>query len=323
MTASEAIAAVKDVIRRKHLALATERTYTHWLADFFRFLADAKAVPVEPAARMEAYLTMLANRQVAATTQNQAFNALLFFYREVLKTEPGQVQALRAKTPSRLRHAPTVEEVRAVLSALRDSPNYPFRLIGSLLYACGLRVSEPLNFRIKDIDLSANRVIVRGAKGGKDRVISLPLGLRDAMGRQIAAARVVHARAVSQGIPVKLPDQLGTKYPSYGFAFPWFWLFPAPTNCPDPRTGKPVWWRCHEAAIQGAVRRAAQAAGIPGTLTPHHLRHAFATHAVDAGVSVRDVQAVMGHASLETTMIYVHESSDRLISPFDRIGIAV
>lgn len=319
MTKPEAIAALVAVIRRKHLALATEDNYSHWLGRFFDFLRHHPGLLVEPAARMEAFLTAEAKRGVAAATQNQAFNALLFWYREVLRQDPGQVDSLRAKKPVRLRHAPSVAAVSALLSRLQDSPSYPFRLIGAFLYGCGLRVTEPLNIRHKDLDLDAKTVIIRGAKGGKDRAIVLPDCLLPAIRRQVEASRVVHSRAAARSIPVKLPDALGTKYPTAGFSLGWWWLFPAPAPCADPRTGRTVWWRCHESAVQKAVRRAAQAAGIADSISPHHLRHAWATHAHAAGASVRDLQAILGHKSLETTMVYLHPEADRVTSPLEAI----
>lgn len=323
MKAQEAIEATRDVIRRKGLAYATESVYCHWVGRFGSWLRSQPSLPESPEKRLEGFLTSLARSGVAASTQNQAFNACLFFYRHVLGVNLGNVDALRAKQPSFVRHAPPVEDVASLLAAVEDSPVYPFRLLVGLLYGCGLRVTEPLNLRIRDLDLASGTLVLRGAKGGKDRVVKLPDCLRPAINRQIAAARVVFERAVSAGIPVKLPNQLGKKYPAAASSFPWFWLFPAPKACVDPRGGALVWWRCHEAAVQNAVRKAAKAVGLTASISPHHLRHAWATHAHAAGASVRDLQVCLGHKSLETTMVYLHPEPERVTSPLDALRFAV
>lgn len=323
MKRSEAVEKMKAVIRRKHLALATEDNYCHWLRRFLEWVSSHPSCPVDPAKRMEGFLSDLARSDVAASTQNQAFSAVLFFYRHVLGQEPGRVDALRAKRPQFLHHAPAKPDVLRLLDAVQDTPLYPYRLIACLIYGAGLRVSEPLCIRIRDIDLGSRRLVIRQAKQHKDRLVPIPSVLVDPITRQISAARVVWHRAVAAQVPVKLPHQLGKKYRSAGFEFPWFWLFPAAESCADPRTGDRVWWRCLESGVQKAVRRAAVSAGLGSSITPHHLRHAWATHAIDAGASVRDLQAILGHRSLETTMIYVHPEIERVQSPLDALRVAL
>lgn len=294
MKRSEAIEAIKDLCRLKHYSLATEQNYSHWVGRFFLWLQRHHGeVADTPAARMEGYLTALAKENVSASTQNQAFSAILFFYRHVMKQEPGKVDALRAKRPKFLRHAPPREEVLKVLSAVRDSPAYPFQLILFLLYGCGLRVSEPLGVRIRDLDLGNRRMIIRQAKGSKDRMVPIPELLIPAIQRQIQASRTVWQRSVAEGVPVQLPGQLGRKYRNAGHEFGWWWLFPMENGCVDPRTK------------------------VDTTITPHHLRHAWATHVIDDGARIRDVQEILGHKSLETTMIYVHDEIERVKSPLD------
>lgn len=271
---------------------------------------------------MEAYLTDLAKSRVSASTQNQAFNAILFFYRNVLKTDPGKVDALRARRPKMTRHAPTRQQVAAMLDQVRNTSVYPFRLIVSLLYGSGLRVSEPINLRVRDVDLSKSRLILRQAKGAKDRVVTIPPSLVEPLRQQIAAARIVFERAVAEKIPVKLPNRYSCKNPSAGYQFSWFWVFPAPNACADPDDitgGTKVWWHCLDTGIQKAMREACLRAGLPGALTPHHLRHAWATHSIDAGASIRDVQEILGHKSLETTMQYVHAEIERVPSPLESL----
>lgn len=322
----EAIDAVADACRLKHLALATRKTYCHWtgrFCDWLRMQTENDQVPETPAEKMEGFLTMLAKSNLSASTQNQAFNALLFFYRKVRGEDPGEVSALRAKKPIRMRHAPTRDQVRQLLSAVEDTPAYPYRLILSLIYGCGLRVSEPLNLRLKDIDLDAGRLIIREAKGNKDRMIRIPACLIEPMTLQMDAAKVVWERAMAANVSVKMPHRLAKKYPGRARALPWFWLFPATGACEDPEnpTGPQVWWHCLPAGVQKALRKAAAKTGLQGVAAPHHLRHGWATHASDAGANVRDIQEILGHRQLETTMIYIHPQIDRVVSPLETLWL--
>jgi integrase len=322
MTKDQALAELKRVLRMRHYALSTTENYAHWTKRFFEFLASRRDLDTTPAVRMEAFLSALARTRCSASTQNQAFNALLFFYRHVVGIDPGRVEALRARRPKFARHAPTRDQVRALLREVRDTPVYPYRLIVSFLYGCGLRVSEPLGIRIRDIDLGKARVLIRQAKGFKDRIVPIPPSLIEPIRRQIEAAEAVHARAVAAGIPTKLPNRLADKYRRAAGQFTWFWLFPAAFDCADPddESGRSrVWWHCLDSGVQKAMREACERAGLPGVLTPHHLRHAWATHAIDAGASVRDVQEILGHKSLETTMQYLHSEIERVVSPLETL----
>lgn len=323
MKKTEALNELKRIMRAKHYSLATLDCYSHWVGRFFGWLSAHPHVGIEPRERMEGFLSDLARTNCAAATQNQAFNAILFFYRRVMGTEVGEVNALRARRPQFVRHAPTRDQVRALLAAVEDTPTYPYRLILSLLYGCGLRVSEPLNLRLRDIDLGRSRLVIRQGKGGKDRMVGIPATLGEAIRRQIEVATVAHGRALAAGVPVKLPNRLSEKYRRAGQQLAWFWLFPAAGSCVDPadETGqRRVWWHCLPAGVQKAMRAASERAGLPGVLSPHHLRHAWATHAADAGASVRDIQAILGHRSLETTMQYVHPEVERVVSPLDTLA---
>lgn len=313
-----ALKKLREVIRRKHLSLSTEDNYVAWVARFSRFVVDRCAATDKPEAKMEAFLTQLARQEVSASTQNQAFCALLFFYREVLKVEIGKVDSLRAKKPVHLRYAPEVHEVKALLAALRDDGGYPTTLIVKLLYGCGLRVSEPLNLRLKDVLLAESKLVVRGAKGGKDRFVSLPCSLMPALRAQVLVAKAVAEQDRANRVPVALPGLLATKYPHWQFAPKWAWLFPARSTCEHPRTGITVRWRCHETNIQRAVRAAARPLGLD--ITPHHLRHAYATHCLNARENPRAIQEAMGHKSLETTMGYLHAEALSVRSPLEVMG---
>lgn len=322
MTKNQALTELRRVLTMRHYALSTRENYAHWTGRFLDYLRRHRSLPLAPAARMEAFLSDLARSRVSAATQSQAFNAILFFYRHVLGTDPGRVDALRARRPKFARHAPSRDQVRAMLNEMRNSFVYPYALIARLLYGCGLRVSEPLGLRVRDVDFGKNRLVIRQAKGGKDRVVTIPPSLVEPLRRQIIVAKAVYDRAMAAGVPVQLPNRYGSKNPAAGRQFAWFWVFPAANPCADPHdeTGEAlVWWRCLDTGVQKAMREACARAGLPGVLTPHHLRHAWATHAIDAGASIRDVQEILGHKSLETTMQYVHSQIERVLSPLETL----
>jgi integrase len=267
---------------------------------------------------LERFLTDLArHRDLSANSQNQALNAILFFYKEVLQEPLQGVDALRARRPTRLRHAPTVAETQALLQTVRDCAGYPTNLIARLLYGCGLRVTEPLNLRIKDLNLERPSLFLVGAKGGKDRVVSLPKSLVPELVQQMKFAQAVWLRDKQNKIPVMLPHQLATKYPDYQFAWPWAWLFPAHHTCFHPRTRTEVRYRMHEANVQRAIKDARRKLGI--SVLPHELRHGYATHSLEIGVNPRAIQKAMGHSSLETTMGYLHAEGLSVRSPLETV----
>jgi len=305
---------MREVCALRHLSINTEKSYTHWIARYGSFLKDPRLKPLSTEGKIEAFLTRLALTGLSASTQNQAFNALLFFYRDVLKRELGTVNSLRARRPATIRQCPTPADVHRLLAAVSDIYRYPTRLIVHLLYGCGLRVSEPLNLRIKDVDLKQARLYVYQSKGNKGRVVVFPKCLAEPIERQMVLAKAVAAHDHAKGIPVALPGLLAKKYPYAARSERWAWLFPSRTSCRDPRTGALVRWRCHENNVQRAVKEAARRCHLDG-LTPHYLRHAYATHALHGGAFVRDLQVVLGHNHLETTMLYLHTEAGRVASP--------
>jgi integron integrase len=315
MTAAQAIEHFRRVIRRKHLSVSTEETYVYWLR---QYSLAVQRMPESLSSRDKfgSFLSDLACvRNVCASTQNQAFNAILMFYHEVLKQPIENVDALRAKRPVHMRHAPSLAEIQALLRTIQDEGGYPTSLVVRLLYGCGLRVSEPLNLRIKDVNLPRLRLCIRGAKGGADRMVTLPRTLLPEMEQQLAAASALWSRDHRNRTPVMLPGLLAQKYPEYQFAWPWAWLFPSQSKCRHPRTGVIVRYRMHEANVQRAVKNARRKLGI--AVLPHELRHGYATHCLERGANPRAIQKAMGHKSLETTMGYLHAESLSVQSPLD------
>jgi len=301
----------------KHLSYATEKSYRTWAVSYIGAVGKLpKAWTSEKKA--EAFLTGLAKREVAAATQNQALNAIAFLYKEILGTPLGTVDALRVRRPATVREALSVEDTRALLAAMPGVADATACLVVRLLYGCGLRVSEPLELRIKDVDLAGARLIIRSAKGNKDRIVPLPQCVLAELEVQLRVARAVLKSDAAAGLPVALPTMLAAKYPKAGFQEQWAWAFPAHVPSAHPRTGQRIRWRLHEATIQRAVRAAAAKAGIAVRVTPHVLRHSYATHAHASGAPARDLQEVLGHGKLETTMRYLRPAFG-VQSPLDAL----
>jgi integron integrase len=321
MNTEQAIQRVRQVLRRQHKALSTEEAYVFWLRRYISALRHmASDIPSEK--KIEQFLTSLAReRDLSASSQNQAFNAVLFFYKHVLGQSLGNINALRAQRPVHARHAPTVQETLLLLQTIRNLGGYPTNLIARMLYGCGLRVTEPLNLRIKNINLEARRLCIRGAKGGNDRIVLLPDSLVGEINQQMQFARVVWQRDAQNRTPVMLPNRLAKKYPEYQFSWGWAWLFPAHNICRDPRSGKLVRYRMHEVNVQRAVKYARRKLGI--SVLPHELRHGYATHSLERGTNPRAIQQAMGHKSLETTMGYLHAEALSVLSPLDALHLPV
>jgi integron integrase len=313
MNQNQAEQMLRNVVRRKHFSLSTEDSYAAWLRRFCRFAR--KLPPMESERKIEAFLSALARDDVSASTQNQAFNALLFFYQECLGQNLSGIDSLRAKRAAFVRRAPSVEEVRALLGDVRDESAYPVRLIVKLIYGCGLRITEPLGLRIRDVDITGSRFIIRQAKGRKDRVVPIPCLVIREIQAQIEAARFTWKRDVAAQVPIKLPNQLGRKYPYAMASWQWAWLFPQAAPCSDPRTGETVRWHMLESCVQRAVKHSCRRLGLD--IKPHELRHAYATHCLNGGQNPRAIQQAMGHKSLETTMGYLHAESMSVRSPLE------
>ena len=317
MNLPNAIDRLRNVLRRQHKALSTEDSYVYWLRHYVIAL-NTMPSSLHSEQKVENFLTHLArNRNLSASSQNQAFNAILYFYNEVLRQPLQNIDALRVRRPARLRHAPTVAETQALLQTVRDRAGYHTNLVVRLLYGCGLRVCEPLNLRIKDVKLQELTLFILGAKGGKDRVVAIPPSVVPELRQQIKRAQTIWLEDNQNRIPVDLPFQLALKYPEYQYSWPWAWLFPSHNTCFHPRTHVENRYRMHESNVQKAVKEARRKLGI--SVLPHELRHGYATHSMNNGVSPRAIQLAMGHNSLETTMGYLHAESLSVQSPLESI----
>jgi integron integrase len=294
---------VRNAIRVRHYSLRTEEAYVAWVRRFILF--HGKRHPLEMgAAEINAFLTHLAvEGHVSASTQNQAFSALLFLYQQLLQVDPGQIDGVvRATRPRRLPVVLNRQEVRAVLAALRGVPH----LVCLLLYGAGLRLLDALRLRVHDLDWVRNEILVRDGKGHKGRITLLPLAAREALRVQLDEARRVQERDAAEGYGVWLPEALARKYPEAERQWGWSWVFPAARRGVGPRDGRVKRHHLHGSVVQRAVSAAAQAAGVAKPVTPHVFRHAFATHLLEDGYDIRTVQELLGHESVETTMVYTH-----------------
>lgn len=311
---------VRERLRVKHYSLATEKTYCMWIKAFI--LHHGKRHPRDMgAAEVEQYLSYLAtDREVSASTQNQALHAVLFLYREVLGiTLPWLDGITRAKAAKRIPVVLTRCEVSALLTHVDGVPGLVIRL----LYGTGMRLMEALRLRVKDIDFAGRSIVIRGGKGDKDRIVMLPETLIAPLKTQLAERRRLHDIDLSRGMAdVELPHALERKYPNAGREFHWQFVFPTPNYNTCHRTGVIRRHHIHPKTIQRAVKQAARAAGIEKPVHPHLLRHSFATHLLESGSDIRTVQELLGHSDVSTTMIYTHvlnRGGRGTISPLDRI----
>lgn len=300
-----------------HCQKSTRKVYRGWIINFIAWKYRTRCMDVAEAAIRD-YLTYLAQvKHVSASTQNQAFNALLFFYRNVLKVEPGKIDAARAKKSTHLYVILSRDEVRAII----EKSTGVYRLINSLMYGCGLRVEvDCLEIRIKDVDLDRGKLDIRESKHGGARVLDIPQSLLEPLREQIAAVKRIHDADLAAGFgAVELPGALARKYPGAVKDFGWQFLFPASSRwvASDGRQGRP---HLHVTAAQDAFRMARQSAGITKPATPHCLRHSFATHMLEDGVDIRQLQKMLGHRNVKTTETYTQFTQGAGIrSPLDRL----
>ena len=306
-------------IRRRHYSRSTEKAYVQWCVRYIRFhgLRHPRDLSADDLTR---WLNHLANdRHVAASTQNQALSALLFLYKNVLEIDLPWLDGVdRARRPARLPVVLTRAEARAILDQLQGTP----WLAASLLYGSGLRVTECVTLRVKDIDFSYRQITVRDGKGQKDRVTVLPDDVVRALERHLANVRTLHERDCAAGFGrAPLPFALARKYLSADREWGWQFVFPSTTRTPDPETGIVHRWHMSPKTLQDAVKQAVRRAGITKPASCHTFRHCFATHLLEAGYDIRTVQELLGHADVKTTMIYTHvlnRGGRGVRSPLDR-----
>jgi integron integrase len=304
--------------RVRGLAIRTEQTYLHWIMRFIGFYQNRDPQELGDT-EVGAFLEHLAvHRQVSASTQNLALNALVFFYRDVLKREGLAFgDFARARRPQRLPTVLTHGEVAALLGQLSGT----HQLMASLMYGTGMRLMECVRLRVQDLDFGYKQITVRNGKGGKDRVVPLPEKLAGPLRQHLVRVRELHAGDLAAGLgEVYLPDALARKIPSASKAWPWQYVFPSGRVSADPRSGVLRRHHLHETALQKAVNAAARTAGIEKRVGTHTLRHSFATHLLQAGYDIRTVQELLGHSDVSTTMIYTHvlnRGGEGVQSPLD------
>jgi len=312
------IADLRSALRLRHLAWATEKSYVAWVVQFCRFYGNKVHPRDMGAAEVSAFLTHLAvERQVSASTQNQAFNALLFLYRHVFGRELANIDAMRAKTSRRVPVVLSREEVRLLLARLTGEA----WLMASLLYGSGLRRMECLRLRVQDIDFDRRQIVVRLGKGNKDRVVQLPGAVVGELERHLAAVRRLHERDRADRVPTSMEPALGRKYQLAPYSWGWFYVFPARQRAVDPRSGQVKRHHLHESAPGKHICRAVREARISKRVGCHTLRHSYATHLLEGGCDIRTIQELLGHQDITTTMIYTHVATAGaagVLSPLDR-----
>ena len=294
-----------DKIRFKHYSKATEKTYYYWCKSYI--LYHNKRHPRDMGKfEIESFLTHLAvEKNVAPSTQNQAFNAILFLYREVLEMDMSHlnIQAFRAKERTKMPVVLSIEEVKKVLTNI-DGVN---GLVVSLLYGCGLRIKEALRLRVKDLDFEYDNIYVFDSKSTKDRIVPMPLKVKDALKEQILRVETMHEKDLKEGYgSVYMPHGLATKYKNVSKTLKWQYLFPARTISYDKREDVTRRHHINDINISRAIKKSVELCGIYKKVTAHTFRHSYATHLLQTGTDIRSIQELLGHKSIETTMIYTH-----------------
>ncbi len=304
MKGSKFLDHVRKVIRTNHFSYGTEKTYINWIYRFIIF--HNKRHPEEMDGKeIEEFLTYLAiDRKVSASTQNQALNALVFLYKKVLKLPLDAFDYKHARIGKRLPVVFSRDEAQDVLSNLHGE----FHLMASLLYGSGIRLTECLKLRIKDIDFNLNEIIVRAGKGDNDRRTLLPRLLIPQLNRQIEKAKIkLEENMLVKGFTgASMPEALERKYPNAPKELAWQYIFPARKPAIDPRSGKLKQHYRHESLLQKEVKNAIRKSPISKNASCHTFRHSFATHLLEDGYDIRTVQELLGHKDVRSTMIYTH-----------------
>lgn len=303
MNLHQTIEAARNVLRFRHMAVKTEKSYIYWIR---AFAAWCTAHPVgEHQDKVRGFLTHLArDKDVSASTQNQALNAIVFLYRHVLQEDVGNFAGFHpARQPRRLPTVLSRDEVARMLGHMSGM----HWMIAALLYGSGLRLAECLSLRVKDVDFGRHIITVRDGKGAKDRAVMLPSSVEEPLRHHIEDVRRLHAKDLAAGYgSVYLPHALERKYPRAAYEFGWQYIFPASQVGPCPRTGEIRRHHIHDSAVSKALKAARRAANIVKHAGAHTLRHSFATHLLESGTDIRTIQELLGHADVSTTQIYTH-----------------
>ena len=319
-TATRLMDQVRETLRFYHYAYNTEKSYISWILKFIRF--NGKRHPNDMGKReIERYLSHLAtNRNVAAATQNQAFNAIIFLYKKVLSKDIDL--NIRATNANKRKNLPTVlskDETKKLISCMSGIA----KLLAGLMYGSGLRSLEVVRLRVQDIDFENNQIFVRNPKGGKDRTTLFPRNLHKGIHHQIEKVKLLHTKDLEEGFgDVYLPTAISRKYKKASVSIGWQYLFPSKVRSKDPRSGKIRRHHMDKSGLQKAVARAKERANIVKRISPHTLRHSFATHLLENGENIRILQVLLGHKDVKTTEIYTHvmqKDHDGVKSPLDDI----
>ncbi len=304
---------MRTVLRLKHYAYRTEQTYLDWVRRYLSYCYVEK-YDYKSSATVKLYLSYLATGlAVAASTQNQAFNSLLFMFRNVLEIELDDISgAVRAKAKKNIPVVLSVDEIKLLLNQVLGTK----RMMLELIYGTGLRVSELTRLRVMNLDFDNKVVIVKDGKGGKDRATPLPKKLIEPLREHLLKVKTMHDEDLhKQHGEVYLPPALARKYPNAGYEWKWQYVFPSAKLAVDPRSGKVRRHHILDKTVQTVMRKAVNDAKIPKKATVHTLRHSFATHLLLSGVNIREIQDLLGHKNLETTMIYTHVARDLWTTP--------
>ena len=310
----------RDTLQRLHYSIHTERAYCDWITRYIRFhhLQERAALLVEPEKKVEDFLTHLAvQANVAASTQNQAFNALVFLYKRVLECPLDGVEAARTGKEKRIPVVLTREEVKQILALLEGTAE----LVVKLLYGSGLRITEAVRLRVQDIDYGFKQITVRNGKGMQDRVTPFSENLAPLLCNHLERVKAIHEQDLATGLgAVYLPYALARKYPHAEKEWLWQYVFPSRNLSVDPRSGVTRRHHIDQSSVNKAIKQAVRKTGIAKKVSAHTFRHSFATHLLQRGTDIRTIQSLLGHKDLETTMIYTHvlqQGGEGVVSPLD------
>ena len=317
-TAARLMDQVRETLRFYHYAYNTEKSYTNWILKFIRF--NGKRHPKDMGKlEIERFLSHLAvNRDVAAATQNQAFNAIIFLYKKVLAMDIDF--NLRATHANKRKNLPSVlnyEEAEKLIKCMSGTP----KVLAGLMYGSGLRSLEVIRLRVQDLDFENKQIYVRNPKGGSDRTTLFPDYLHKPLLKQIEKVKKLHERDIDAGFgEVYLPTAIRRKYKKASVSIGWQYLFPSKVRSTDPRSGKVMRHHLYKTVLSKAIARAKEESGIIKRISPHTLRHSFATRLLEKGENIRVLQKLLGHKDVKTTEIYTHvmnKDHSGITSPLD------